>query len=272
MVSKMMMVASFMKDKVRMMQKGEKGDAARIEFLQTIKYDAQLQNMASKIVNNIESYPKTGYGELSILCDKYGSDKGSCVNVASNKIHPYSWMPHSYTDVYEALFSDIRHDVKNVFECGIGTSDETIVGNMSKTGKPGASLRVWQDFFTNADIWGADIDEKILFEEERIKTGWIDQTSPEAIKAFFESTNKGLAGFDIMIDDGLHQAPAAICLFENAINYLAQDGIYVIEDLLLTDVNKVREYFANKRQFVVKYAVMSTFQLFNNNMIIIRKL
>ena len=49
-------------------------------------------------------------------------------------------------------------------------------------GKPGASLRVWRDYFPNAIIYGADIDKDILFAEERIKTFYIDQLDPVAIK------------------------------------------------------------------------------------------
>ena len=31
---------------------------------------------------------------------------------------------------------------------------------MSEDGKPGASLRVWKEYFSNAEIYGADIDKK----------------------------------------------------------------------------------------------------------------
>ena len=41
---------------------------------------------------------------------------------------------------------------------------------------PGASLRAWRDFFPNATILGADLDREVLFEEERITTGYMDQT------------------------------------------------------------------------------------------------
>ena len=35
--------------------------------------------------------------------------------------------------------------------------------NMTASGKPGASLRVWRDYFNNAQVIGADIDKRILF-------------------------------------------------------------------------------------------------------------
>jgi hypothetical protein len=61
---------------------------------------------------------------------------------------------------------------------------------------------------------GADIDRNVLFEEDRIKTGYMDQTKPEDIRAFFDQT--GVMSFDLMVDDGLHTFDSAKCLFENS--------------------------------------------------------
>jgi hypothetical protein len=38
--------------------------------------------------------------------------------------------------------------------------------------------------------------------------------------------------FDIIIDDGLHEAFANICFFENSIFKLKRGGYFIIEDLL----------------------------------------
>ena len=46
---------------------------------------------------------------------------------------------------------------------------------MTKYGKPGASLRVFRDYFLNAKIYGADIDKNILFTSDRIFTYYVDQ-------------------------------------------------------------------------------------------------
>ena len=40
---------------------------------------------------------------------------------------------------------------------------------MGIKGKPGASLRVWKDYFPNANIIGVDIDENILFLKTEFK-------------------------------------------------------------------------------------------------------
>ena len=53
---------------------------------------------------------------------------------------------------YNNLFSHCRDTVKLVFECGIGTNYPDTKSNMTSTGKPGASLKVWKDYFPNAKI------------------------------------------------------------------------------------------------------------------------
>jgi hypothetical protein len=97
------------------------------------------------------------------LCDQNGTDKGT------NGIneYPYVWAPHRYSDFYDVLFRYRRSEIKRVFECGIGTGNLAISANMGQGARPGASLRVWRDYFPSALIYGADIDSEILFSEDR---------------------------------------------------------------------------------------------------------
>ena len=74
-------------------------------------------------------------------------------------------------------------------------------------------MRVWRDYFPNANVYGADIDKDILFSEERIKTFYIDQLNPSSIKDFWEKVNT--KDFDLIVDDGLHTFKAGITLFKN---------------------------------------------------------
>jgi hypothetical protein len=202
--------------------------------------------------------------ELSVLCDIYQSDKGS--------IHR---QVHTYTQEYHKLFYGIRDNIKTVFECGIGTNNPRLASNMGITGQPGASLRVWRDYFKNAVIIGADIDKNILFKENRIYTGYIDQTNAEKIKNFFNCLAPEYPNsFDIMIDDGLHTGDAALCLFENSFQYLNRGGYYVIEDMNDGDISRIEEYFesrGNRNDIIVEYKTMSTIWKPDNNLIIIKK-
>ena len=113
-------------------------------------------------------------------------------------------------------------------EVGIGTSDPTIQSSMGENGTPGASLRAWKEFFPNGNIVGLDIDEKIIFAEERIETFCVDQTDPISISKFLASNGNRV--FDVIIDDGLHTENAAHVFFENCFHLLKSKGFYFIED------------------------------------------
>lgn len=225
-------------------------------------YDKNFEKIRLYLLS-IEKNPAKITGEITKLCDKYGSDKGSFV---SN--HVYPWPPHTYSDIYEMLFGNIKNNKMKIFECGIGSNDINIPFNMSKNGIPGASLRVWRDYFPNSEIYGADIDLNVLFEEERIKTGFINQLEKISIKKYFLKYNYK---FDIMIDDGLHTADGAICLFKNSFRYLMPNGFYIIEDLLRKDISKfckfVQKYINKKMQIIF----MDSKDNPQNNLIIIKK-
>lgn len=203
---------------------------------------------------------------LSALCDQYGSDKGELKPGG----HPYPWPSHNYADYYERLFGHCRHGVMKVFECGLGTNNPNLASSMKENGKPGASLRVWRDYFPNAMIYGADIDRDILFTEERIKTHYIDQRDPTAIAAFWQQV--GETGFDFMLDDGLHVFEAGSCLFTHSINRLADHGIYVIEDVSPNDLLRYKEFFS-KTHYIVDYVTMlrPNLGLRDNSLVVIRK-
>ena len=162
---------------------------------------------------------------IAELCDLYGSDKGTATG---NNVFASGWQYHDYTSIYEMFFSSIRFEVKSILEVGIGTNDPEIPSSMGVSGSPGASLRVWEDYFPGAEVIGIDIDDKILFKEGRITTFQCDQTDPISIGKFFNNCN--IKSFDIIIDDGLHTQEAASVFFENAWGRLEPYGFYFIED------------------------------------------
>jgi len=194
-------------------------------------------------------YDKDMRSELNMLCDRYGSDKGELTSANQ----PYPWPSHTYADFYEARFGICREYIQNVFECGLGTNNQNIPNNMGLFGKPGASLRVWKEFFPNAQIRGADIDKNVLFSEDRILTYYVDQTSPDSIEQLWQ--NVSTANFDLIIDDGLHTFDAGICFFENSFNKVKPNGLYVIEDVTPQGLIRYVEYFKQK-QFKAEFIAL----------------
>jgi hypothetical protein len=237
------------------------------DMLWKIRKKQQLNNFSSGFDFKFTvHHHKNRKDQLAELCDKYGSDKGE----VSTTGHPYSWPSHTYTDFYSRLFSHCRNDIKHVFECGLGTNNPALVSSMGLEGKPGASLRVWRDYFPNAIIYGADIDQDILFEEERIKTFYIDQLDPEVIAKFWK--NVGVSDLDFMLDDGLHTFEAGACLFEHSIQHLSRDGIYIIEDVQILDLMRYNDFFS-RTDYVVDYVTMfrPNVALNNNSLVVIRR-
>ena len=236
----------------RLLRKRQQGDVACLEHRSSEKFYV--------------FYDKHNSCEMAGLCDKYGSDKGSI----KPGDHSYRWMPHSYTDFYSRTYSHCRSSVRKIFECGLGTNNPALPSSMGLAGKPGASLRMWRDYFPQAKIYGGDIDREILFQEERIKTFWLDQLDPQAIAAFFKQT--GEDGFDLMIDDGLHTFEGGTTLFAHSIARLGDTGIYVIEDVRKDDLARYNDYFHNT-DYLVDYVAMfrPKVRLGDNSLVVIRK-
>ena len=214
----------------------------------------------------ISYYQKNLSCELSALCDVYGTDKGELQKFG----HPYSWASHNYADFYARHFDHCRNSVKNVFECGLGTNNPNLPSSMGISGKPGASHRVWRDYFPNAMVYGADIDQDILFEEERIKTYFIDQLDPASIKGYWDQVN--VKDFDLMVDDGLHTFEAGVTLFLGSVDRLANNGIYVIEDVTIEDLVQYKDFFHGKL-FIVEYISLyrPSLDLIDNSLVVVRK-
>ena len=201
--------------------------------------------------------------ELCRIMNENGSDKGS------------GW--HNYTILYEGIFSKKRLDKLNIFELGLGTNNIEISSNMGPNGKPGASLRGWKEYFTNSDIYGADIDKDILFEEDRIKTFYCDQLNKEDILNMWKSTDLIDKEFDIIIDDGLHEFEANISFFENSIHKLRRGGLFIIEDIHQISLRKFKDKLPdlinkfNNFSFELK-EIPNTQNQGDNNILIIKHL
>jgi hypothetical protein len=174
---------------------------------------------------------------LCHIMKKYGSDKG------------LGW--HNYTLVYDKLFSKYIGKEINIFEVGLGTNNLDVPSNMGKDGKPGASLYGWREYFVNAKVFGADIDTRILFESENIKTYFTNQLDKEIIDNMWSKIPEE---FDIIIDDGLHTYEANINFLENSLHKLKKGGIYIIEDIF---ESKKKEFDEKLKSMGLNYQILS---------------
>jgi hypothetical protein len=99
---------------------------------------------------------------------------------------------HSYLPLYQKLLIGKKETAKNVLEVGICL---------------GGSIKLWSDFFTNADVYGLDIMHyNNVWEEIKNKENITLYTSIDAYSyTFFKNNfvNKNMK-FDIMLDDGPH--------------------------------------------------------------------
>ena len=198
-------------------------------LLRKIKYKLKFLGKKNKLSFYLSSFKIDN--NLTNLMNKYGSDKGGKNN------------HHNYSLFYSEIFGTKRKLIKNFLEVGLGTNNTSIPSNMGESGKPLASLMAWRDYFSNANIFGADIDKEILKNDNRIKTCFVDQTDPVTISEMFK--NFGVDKYDIIIEDGLHEYNANITFFENSISYLSSDGIFIIEDIYYKDIKKFKKYFSN---------------------------
>ena len=140
--------------------------------------------------------------ELCRLAQKYGTDK-------------YPW----YTPFYDVLLRDRRQGIRRVLEIGIGTPEA--MAHVPDY-RPGASLRMWRDYFPEAQIRGLDKNPDVAFSECRIVALCFDQHNVAALDVH---------GSDLIIDDGSHLPEHQIQSAKHLVPQLAPGGLYIIEDV-----------------------------------------
>jgi hypothetical protein len=120
---------------------------------------------------------------------------------------------HNYLPYYWMHFRDIREQVKRV--CEIGLQNDS-------------SIRMWEEFFPNAEIYGIDIDPNCQsFEGDRRRVFIGDQGDPRFLS---ECLSEMEGPLDVVIDDGSHLVQHQLGSFEVLFPSLSRHGIYVIED------------------------------------------
>jgi hypothetical protein len=126
---------------------------------------------------------------------------------------------HSYLPLYQELLINKKESAKNVLEVGIYKS---------------GSIKLWNDFFTNANVYGLDImNIDDVWEGIKNNEKIILYTSTNAydreffIKHFLNNNIR----FDFMIDDGPHSLESMILFIRYYSQIMTDDGILIIEDV-----------------------------------------
>lgn len=161
-----------------------------------------------------EAFGKGRPAELAAALTRYGSDKAT---------------KHDYHLIYASVLARCAADRKlNLLEIGLGTNMIDVVSNMGIAGHPGASLRAFRDFLPQASIYGADVDRRVLFSEDRIETFYVDQTDR---RSFVELGKNLPSDFDVMIDDGLHLPTANLNSLSFFLSKVVVGGFAIVEDI-----------------------------------------
>ena len=147
------------------------------------------------------------FNKYSAVNTHYGTDKTTS---------------HSYGTVYENLFEMFRQTPR-ILEVGFDG---------------GASLLAYADYFSNATIYGIDIEDNRLpavKEHPRIKTFIGDATKQDTVNHF------GLT-YDLVIEDASHLLHHQIQHFHDFSPFVNPGGLYIIEDVAEINLEALKEH------------------------------
>ena len=145
------------------------------------------------------------------IFNKWGSDKSS---------------KHNYEIIY-AEFKKTMHTSSRILEIGCGSNDPEIRHAMSPNYIPLSSLHALKEIFQTENIEGADLDVKLEINND-FEVHYLDQFKRETL----EEASKGFKlGFDLIIDDGVHDISANYLTLIYFYKLLNPQGKYVIEDV-----------------------------------------
>ena len=154
-----------------------------------------------------------GLPNLTDLADRYGSDKGSA--------------KHRYTELYNMLLQPYRTAPVNFLEMGLQIGGPELGHSQDRATTDLPSVRMWLDFFTNAQIWGLDISDFSWFSHDRFSFVRCDMDT----RANIAAVAQGMPPMNIIIDDASHASHHQQFGFLELFPRLNDGGLYIIEDL-----------------------------------------
>ncbi len=150
---------------------------------------------------------------------------------------------HGFIQIYEPYFNNLK-EAKNVLEIGV---------------YHGGSLKYLESKFENAKIYGLDIEDKKVYDSERIKTYIVNQENRESLEKFLNETD---VEFDIIIDDGGHTMKQQQVSFGVLFKKLKKGGLYILEDLHTSRLDQFGTI--HKDDFITTLDMLYTIQYTKN--------
>lgn len=130
---------------------------------------------------------------------------------------------HYISNFYCDKLTPRKNQTLNILEIGIFKGD---------------SLKLWEDFFPNANIYGLDIEDNTNYiYSDRVKKYILNAYNDTTINFIKELNIK----FDIIIDDGPHTFESQDYACKNYKQFLNDGGLFVIEDVILQNMGQLQK-------------------------------
>lgn len=140
---------------------------------------------------------------------------------------------HHYFDIYHNHFDRFRGRPVTILEIGI---------------YHGGSLKMWEDYFgPGARIYGVDLDPRCKTLEEGPSKVIIGD---QADRGFLRKLRAEVGTVDILIDDGGHTMTQQIHTFEELYPCVAENGVYLVEDLHTSYFERYGGGYKKKDSFI----------------------
>jgi predicted O-methyltransferase YrrM len=137
---------------------------------------------------------------------------------------------HQYEKVYEPVLESLMNRKIKILEVGVFN---------------GYSTEAFMQYLPLAEMYGLDIFTRTRAQDlpcyESDRADWIKASSIDPSIGRQIKSKWGNIKFDVIIDDGLHTPKANMQTFKNLAPFLADDGVYFIEDVFPMEIMTPKE-------------------------------